>query len=50
MISAGSELICAADVAQGRFGIRVAEELLDDEEGRLVYGHVGAHGMADGVG
>ena len=27
----------------------MAEELLDDEERRLVYGHVGAHGMADRV-
>ena len=28
----------------------VAEELLDDEQGRLVYGHVGAYGVADRVG
>ncbi len=49
MICPGGELFGAADVAQGGFWVGVAEELLDDEEGRFVYGHIGTYCVADGV-
>src|ERR671933_401409 len=48
-ISFVSQLFGAADVAQGGFGVGMAEELLDDEEWGLVDSHVGADGVTDGV-
>lgn len=49
MICLIGDLFGAADVAHGCFGVRVAEELLDDQEWRFVDSHVGAYGVADGV-
>src|SRR5918997_3119655 len=46
LVCLAGEFFGAADVAHGGLGVRVAEELLDDEEGGLVDGHVGAHGVA----
>src|SRR5919202_157589 len=43
------QLFGAADVAQGGFGVGVAQELLDDEEWGLVDSHVGADGVTDRV-
>ena len=48
-VCSDGELFGAADIAQGGLWVGVAEKLLDDEQGRLVYGHVGADGVTDGV-
>ncbi len=48
-ICLGGELFGPADVAHGGFGVGVSKELLDDEEGGFVDGHVGTYGVADGM-
>src|ERR687894_629759 len=47
LVCLAGEFFGAADVAHGGLWGRVGGGMLDDEEGGLVDGHVGAHGVAD---